>query len=438
MVPALKLQFTDLSTPNLMVNTIATSISNSFHDYKLLDTITLDAPSKGYIDLLSAIYFAGAVWMLLQSFYSVIKVMALKKNGSTKSLSSVKIIRTNISQPFSFFNLIFLPKHEIDPVIIEHEKVHVRQFHWIDLLLVEFAGIILWFNPLIMLYKRSIKIQHEYLADDCVINAEVHTEQYLNCMLQQIQLKNYDGLINHFYSKSIKQRILMITKNKTSIRFSVVYLLIIPVLCILMFAFANKPSAYLSFGMNDNHTSKNPFVIVVDAGHGGKDAGATSGVGLTEKDLTLSFAKKIKNLGEEKGISVILTRASDQSLSLQDRAIFANHSGAELFISLHVNYDQADPTKSGMQCILSEDNARFEDSKMLGNELMSELKTINGIAVNEIKNSDARILKSNKAAAVIIELGYLSNKADYAYISNENNQTMISAKIVSSVLKYLN
>ncbi|MDR2936941.1 MAG: hypothetical protein LBU80_06335 [Rikenellaceae bacterium] len=50
-------------------------------------------------------------------------------------------------------------------MILEHEKVHVGQRHWNDLLLVETATLVLWFNPVVFLYKRSFKLQHEHLAD---------------------------------------------------------------------------------------------------------------------------------------------------------------------------------------------------------------------------------------------------------------------------------
>ena len=93
----------------------------------------------------------------------------------------------------------------IDPLILEHERAHVNQYHWVDLLLVELAFMALWFNPLMMLYRRAIKLQHEYLADAHTVEHGAQLEQYLNCMLAHIHLENTHHIVNQFYSKSKKE-----------------------------------------------------------------------------------------------------------------------------------------------------------------------------------------------------------------------------------------
>ena len=116
--------------------------------------------------------------------------------------------------PFSFFNMVFLPEHENNPLIIEHEIAHIRQLHWFDLIIAEIATVLLWFNPFVVLYKNSLKLQHEYLADASVLKDSRKTEGYLRCMLQRVQLVSSGGLTSHFYCKTIKKRIIMISKNK--------------------------------------------------------------------------------------------------------------------------------------------------------------------------------------------------------------------------------
>jgi len=137
--------------------------------------------------------------------------------------------------PFSFFNLIFLPRNGNHQMIIEHETTHVKQFHWVDLILMEIVSVLLWFNPFVILYKNALKLQHEYLADTSVIKDKNRIETYLNCMLKQVQVVSCNGITSQFYCKTIKKRIVMITKNKTSNKYLGVYLLALPLVCFMLF-----------------------------------------------------------------------------------------------------------------------------------------------------------------------------------------------------------
>jgi N-acetylmuramoyl-L-alanine amidase len=103
-------------------------------------------------------------------------------------------------------------------------------------------------------------------------------------------------------------------------------------------------------------------MIVLDAGHGGRDAGAVGRrLKLKERDLTLAITKRLKSVLEDNGIKTVMTRDSDKFISLPERARIANSSGADLFVSIHVNASRS-RSMSGFECYyLSEatdDNAR--------------------------------------------------------------------------------
>ena len=112
--------------------------------------------------------------------------------------------------------------------------------HWIDLLTVEMASSFLWFNPLMIFYRRSLKIQHEYEAD-IMLTKRFHIEAYLYCILNHLQAKHSSAPISQFFNLNIKQRIIMMTKKKTPLRLFMLYLLFVPALCLMLLAFA-KPS----------------------------------------------------------------------------------------------------------------------------------------------------------------------------------------------------
>jgi beta-lactamase regulating signal transducer with metallopeptidase domain len=197
-----------------------------------------------YTFLLSMVYFIGALILLSRSVLFIIRLIRIINTSEMTYFNNVRIVKTKQSQAFTFFHVILLPEHEIDQAILTHEKVHVTQRHWIDLLLIELTCVMLWFNPLIVLYRKAIQQQHEYLADSHTLESGIAIEQYLHCLLNHIQLENTFVLVNKFYSKPIKDRIMMMTKNKTSMKFKSMYLLLIPALCLLLVAFSNKPVAF--------------------------------------------------------------------------------------------------------------------------------------------------------------------------------------------------
>ena len=94
-------------------------------------------------------------------------------------------------------------------------------------------------------------------------------------------------------------------------------------------------------GLSPVEASSRVHVIVIDAGHGGKDRGTISPFGgMDEKDIVLDVAKRLRLLLEDAGIKVIMTRDTDDFISLPQRTIIAARSGADLFVSVHVNSNQ--------------------------------------------------------------------------------------------------
>lgn len=242
-------------------STPETALSHYYDDYSI-ETINSEV---NYSLLLSWAYFIGALLFALRLGFSVVAILKIKRNSEIEKIGDISILKVDSTEPFSFFNLIFLPKTEINLLIIQHEKIHIKQFHWIDIVLVEIAAILLWFNPIIFLFKRSLKLQHEYLADEKTINGDVQPEDYLECMLKEIQRTHFHGPISNFYCQSIKNRIIMITKKRTPIPFSGLYMILIPVVCILSVAFSKTPlELSASPNVTDVVTPNIPEIAPVD------------------------------------------------------------------------------------------------------------------------------------------------------------------------------
>ena len=390
-------------------------------------------PEFNSILLWSSLYVVGVILCVSRVLYDIARVLSLKRRSKTYKVEGISIVQSDIARPFSFFNLVFLPAGRIDQVIFKHEKAHVLKYHWLDLLLAELATAVLWFNPIVHLYKRSIKIQHEYEADAAVLTEGIHVENYLDCLLQHLMVKDASGLISSFYSQNIKQRILMMTRKKTTRNFRLLYLLFLPVSIGLMASFSSGPVKPDMIIHSLDPIDPNDIVIVVDPGHGGQDAGGHANE-TSEKDVALSIAKDIKKVGEKMGIKVILTRTGDQGVSLEDRLSIANRIKADLFLSIHLNYDPENASNSGIDILVSDKNKEFEKSNRIAEQLQNALSLLGTLKVNPIKNSDFYVLSRSAIPATILELGFLSNKSDHAYITSSKNQQLVSESIINAVV----
>lgn len=262
-IPVLNLSIFEGQSSSIITNNIyATFIEPDYNTFQL-QKLKNDALTINYSTILSVIYFTGVSIMFLKLVFSIYKINRICNNSDNHRIGKKKILKADIVQPFSFLNMIFLPKNESNPMIIEHEMAHTKQFHWFDLLIIEIVALLLWFNPFVVLYKNSLKLQHEYLADRSVINDRNKIEIYLDCMLKHIQTVSYEGPISQFYCKTIKKRIVMITKNKTSVKYLGVYILILPLISGILFGFTLSKSNYKPI-TTSNIVENKPSICPVD------------------------------------------------------------------------------------------------------------------------------------------------------------------------------
>lgn len=130
----------------------------------------------------------------------------------------------------SFFSYLFWNKQESEnsPLLLEHEKVHMRQWHSSDIILLELLKIILWFNPIMNKILWEIRLLHEYIADDLVVRNSQIRETYLS-LLEQHHINRAPTLVHHFHS-FIKNRLFMLHRKRSSNYHYSYFLLFIPVL----------------------------------------------------------------------------------------------------------------------------------------------------------------------------------------------------------------
>jgi N-acetylmuramoyl-L-alanine amidase len=187
-----------------------------------------------------------------------------------------------------------------------------------------------------------------------------------------------------------------------------------------------------------------PFTVVIDAGHGGIDAGAISG-SISEKTLNLALALEIKKLSPEYHVNVLLTRQDDQLAggkqtireSLEYRAAMANENKADLFVSIHVNSTGGGAPSHGVSVFVSADNPHYKQSLALGSSLMGALKETYGSDgdMKELQRG-VYVLSQTAMPAVLLECGFIDNPADLALISDAQNQEKIARDILIGIQRY--
>ena len=185
------------------------------------------------------IYLIGFLIFFGLFFYKLIKIFNLiKRSKHFKNNQSNLFYIENSNQAFSFFNFIFIgTDNQNFDVIVKHELVHAKQWHSLDILIVEILKIVFWFNPILYHYHKRFIELHEFEAD--MKSANEDKKKYFEVLLCQILNCNSISLTNNFYNQSlIKKRIVMLQKSKSKRGGIAKYLVVIPVVVLSMTVFS--------------------------------------------------------------------------------------------------------------------------------------------------------------------------------------------------------
>jgi len=198
--------------------------------------------------LVGIVYIAVAGALFIKFVISLLRLYFLIRKHGVQWNGHIGYVFTDGLSDFTFFNLIFINRNALNQFafqqIVAHEKIHVRQYHTIDLLLAEFFTIFQWYNPFVWLYKGSIKETHEYIADDAVIAQGCDKAQYQMLMLERFVGARIFDLASNFHESQIKRRITMMKRHQSGKWAWIKPLILLPVIALLVLAFA-KPRVTL-------------------------------------------------------------------------------------------------------------------------------------------------------------------------------------------------
>lgn len=226
-------------------------------------------------------------------------------------------------------------------------------------------------------------------------------------------------------------------------------------------------------------TADNAFVVAVDAGHGGIDAGAKGTVtNVEEKAITLEFARiLVDRLNKERGVRAFLVRDKDEFISLSERVVIARQRGAQLFISLHADtlrqkdirgatvYTISDKASDALAASLAERENLSDDiagiqiedepaeitdilldltrretqafSIRMAETVLESFEGQIGLINNPMRHAGFRVLQAPDVPSVLLELGFLSNPKDEALLTDEKWRKKVSELLAEAVGRYM-
>lgn len=226
--------------------------------------------------------------------------------------------------------------------------------------------------------------------------------------------------------------------------------------------------------------------VVLDPGHGGARSGTKTASQVPEKRVVLKIAQTAKRILERRGVRVLMTRAGDRHVDLAARTQVANRSGADVLVSIHANHAPVPERRGAETYILSaqasdkvtlallahedegagaaapakaakqvkvvdqqspelafilgdlERTAAHQDSALLARKIQDRLSGVRGLRPSRgLRQGPFKVLKGATMAAVLVEVGYLSNPSQAAYLSGKRGQQAAGRALAKGVLDYL-
>ncbi len=248
---------------------------------------------------------------------------------------------------------------------------------------------------------------------------------------------------------------------------------------------ATRPALPATTSESVPRTSTRQRIVVVDAGHGGRDNGMSGPIGsaskVYEKNITLAVSKQLRAALEARGVTVVMTRTTDTLIALSDRGRIANKARGDLFVSIHVNAANPRWTNPGgargfetyflaeaktederrveameneaIRFETTEDSSRddplgfiirdmaqnehLRESSRLAEMIQARMRAVHPGPNRGVKQAGFRVLVTAFMPAVLVEIGFGTNRAEATYMTDLAKQQELAASLADAVVGYL-
>ena len=218
-----------------------------------------------------AIYGIGVLFLIVRFINNLSKILsAASHNEQIKINEGVIVLVKEKILPHTFLKYIFFNEDEylsknIDDKLFTHELTHVTQKHSADILLIELLRILFWFNPIFILYKKAIQLNHEFLADEAVVHHFDDVASYQQLLLDKLLFVQPVNLSSNLTHSLTKKRMMMMKKSTPKSRAMMKKIALAPLFAMLVFLFSDKATALSIIKSRIPHFQKKAGVIGPDS-----------------------------------------------------------------------------------------------------------------------------------------------------------------------------
>lgn len=285
------------------------------------------AQSFSWSQLLWGIYWLGVAILSLRFLWNLGKlILRIQLHPTANEKTIFYVLLGRPVQPHTFLKYIFVNRKRysesaIPKEVLLHEQAHARQLHSADVLLVELLQILFWFNPLIYLFKHSIKLNHEFLADRAVLRSGIPKSDYQNTLLAYLNPKTSPELASAINYSSIKKRFTLMKNSSSKTTQWLKSLLLLPLLAILFYSFSSSKEVVIDpenavFSKSELENTNHPSYADLNNWQNAKDFALyldgrpiDNGLILEFHPNDLPFYKELKVDGSTKKAVVIMSNS---------------------------------------------------------------------------------------------------------------------------------
>lgn len=187
-----------------------------------------------------------------------------------------------------------------------------------------------------------------------------------------------------------------------------------------------------------------PFVVAIDAGHGGKDTGAIGPGGVYEKQVVYAISRRLENLlQKDPDMLPVLVRKGDRFIGLQQRSAIARQAGADLLVSIHADADPHGNAKGSSVFTLMHRGRHAEPSsatrrasQRAAAKILRELRTQQTLHCRQVKKARFAVLKTPGVPSMLIETGFISNPQEEKKLASPAHQEKLARSIYGGIRAY--
>ena len=198
-----------------------------------------------WADIMTCIYIIGVVAIFTMTVVQTVRLTRQLRQCEhiTDNRGNTVVLTDCATSPFCLFHYIVMSRDDYAnnrSYILTHEQEHIRLGHSIDLIILQFATIIQWFNPFVWLIGKNLKAIHEFEVDEAVLNKGINATQYQQFLVVKAVGNRLQPFANNLNKESLKRRIIMMNQKKSNRWMMLKALFIIPVATLAVSVFASN------------------------------------------------------------------------------------------------------------------------------------------------------------------------------------------------------